>query len=68
MALEPYYEYIVQIETVEGTTVSVNCLANTTYHARQVIIKKFMHMQPDQSKYSMGVKALASKHGLHALN
>jgi len=68
MALEPLYEYIVQVVNKDGTTVSFNTLAHSKYHAREKIYAKFSAMQPDQSKYSFGRKALASKRGLHSLN
>ena len=68
MSLEPLYEYMVQVEAIDGTTVSINTLAHTKYHARAITIGKFMHIQPDETKYSMGVKAHTSKRDLQVIN
>ncbi len=68
MALEPLYEYIVEVTNVSGNTMPVNTLAHTKYHAREKVYARFKHLQPDQEKYTMGVKALAHKGGLHSLN
>lgn len=68
MALEPLYEYTVDVENVDGTQIAINVLAETKWAARQRAYAKWKHMQPDQEKYSMGVKAITKSSRHFSLN
>jgi hypothetical protein len=59
---------MVDVENVDGTSIAINVLAETKWAARQRAYAKWKHMQPNQEKYSMGVKVITMPSRHHSLN
>ena len=72
-ALEPYYEYVVEISIGEckihpSNIIPVLTLARSEYEARDKVHTKMMSVYPDISRYSFGKKSFSYKKNPLACN